>query len=91
MDPRSQYLVQALQGMAQPAQQQSPQGLSMGQMQQIAKNRASFEAQNPGQSYMMHGLGQMGQNVMNAPGNVMSGFQKLVQGLPGMGPQTPPY
>lgn len=98
MDDRSQYLAQALQGMSQPPPQQAPQGMSLQQMQDVAQKRKAFEAANPGQSYMAHGFQQMGQNIANAPGNLMqagqnlaalpgqaaSGFQKLVQGLPGL-------
>lgn len=86
----SPYLVQALQALSQPAQQ--PQsGLALPQMQKLAQQAQAWQAQNPGQSYMAHGLQSLGQNVMNAPGNAMNGLRNLVQGLPGMGPQTPPY
>ena len=101
--PQSQYLAQALQQMGQQPQPQAPQGLSLQQMQDIAQKRKVFEAANPGQSYMGHGIQQMGQNLMNAPGNLLqgaqnlaglpgqaaSGFQNLVKGLPGFGQPQP--
>jgi hypothetical protein len=74
---RSQYLVAALQNMGQPQAQPQPQGLSIGQMQGIAKQRSAFEAQNPGQNFMAHGIRQMGSNVMAAPGNVASNLAGL--------------
>lgn len=80
---QSQYLAQALQSMGAPAG--SPQGtpqMSLQQMQQIAQQKQAWEAANPGQSYMGHGLQQMGQNLMNAPGNVMGAIQNLGQ-VPG--------
>lgn len=89
-DQSSQYLVQALQQMqagAQP-QAQAPTGPSLQQMQAIHKDRQAFELANPGQSYMAHGVSQMGQNIMGAPQalmqapqNAMSGFAKLAQGF----------
>lgn len=93
MDDRNPYLVQALQQMQQGAPQaQQPQGMSLQQMQDIAQKRQAWEAANPGQSYMGHGLQQMGQNIMGAPGaiaaapgNAASSFGKLIQGLPGFG------
>lgn len=79
----SQYLAQALQQMsAQPAQPASPQGPSLAGMQKMAQDRAAWEAANPGQSYMAHGIGQMGQNIMGAPGRVLDSIQGLGQ-IPG--------
>jgi len=84
---RSQYLAQALQSMGQAPsmQMQTP---DLAAMQQTMDARKAFEAANPGQSYMAHGLQQMGQNVMAAPrnmmaapGNVMSGMSDLAQRL----------
>ncbi len=91
MADQSQYLAQALQQMqGQPAINQ-PQGMSLQQMQDVAKQKAAFEAANPGQSYMAHGLQQAGQNVMNAPGNAMTGLQQLAQRFGGGQGQMPPY
>lgn len=89
---RSQYLAAALQAMGQP-QQQAPQGgMSLQQMQDVTQKREAFEKANPGQSYAMHGLKQLGQNVLGAPGalaaapgNALSGLQNLAKGLPGLG------
>ncbi len=81
MADQSQYLVQALQQMqagGQP-QAQAPT-MTPQQMQQVMQQRQAFEAANPGQSYMAHGLQQMGQNVMQAPQNAMSGLARLAQG-----------
>lgn len=93
MDDRSPYLVQALQQMQQGAPQpQTSQGPSLQQMQDVVQKRQAWEAANPGQSYMQHGLQEMGQNIMGAPGaiaaapgNAASGFAKMIQGLPGFG------
>lgn len=99
MADQSPYLVQALQQMGQQPQGLTYQGPNLQQMQAIAQKKQAWEAANPGQSYMGHGLEQMGQNLMNAPGNLvqgaqnlaglpgqaMTGFQKMIQGLPGMG------
>lgn len=86
---QSPYLVQALQQMQQ-SQPAAPQGpsLSPQQMAQVVKQKQAWEAANPGQSYIAHGFQQMGQNIMGAPQNVMSGLGRLAQTLPGMGPKT---
>ena len=80
----SQYLVQALQQMGQqPAQPGSqPFALSLAQMQKMQQDKSAWEQANPGQSYMAHGLGQMGQNLAGAPGRVMDSLQGLGQ-IPG--------
>lgn len=85
---RSAYLAQALQSMGQP-QSPSSQGLSPQQMQHIADARKAFEAQNPGQSYMAHGLQQMGQDIMNAPQNAAQGLGRLAASLGIGGGATP--
>lgn len=96
---RSQYLVQALQQLQGAPTAQAPQGMSLQQMQDVAQKRQAWEAANPGQSYMGHGLQQMGQNIMGAPGAMMQGarnlgaipgqaaggLQNLIKGLPGFG------
>lgn len=89
MVDQSQYLAQALQELqagAQPQPTEQP-GMSLAQMQAMQKDRAAFELANPGQNYMAHGLQKMGQNVMQAPQNAISGFAKLAQSLPGMAPR----
>lgn len=87
----SQYLAQALQQMQGQPQAAQPQGMSLEQMQKIGQAKAAFEAANPGQSYMAHGIQQAGQNVMNAPGNAMTGLQNLAQRFGGGQGQMPPY
>lgn len=103
MADQSQYLAQALQSMGQQPQAPTYQGPNLQQMQAIAQKKQAWEAANPGQSYMGHGLEQMGQNLMNAPGNLvqgaqnfaalpgqaLNGFQKMIQGLPGYGKLGP--
>lgn len=97
----SQYLAQAIQGMqAPPAAAPAQPGMSLAQMQQMAQHKQAWEAANPGQSYAAHGIDQMGQNLMGAPGRVadaigavpgtaMSGLQALAQRFGGSGlPQT---
>lgn len=80
---QSPYLVQALQGMqAAPPAQAAPSGPSLAQMQQMQQQKQAWEAANPGQSYMAHGIGQMGQNLAGAPGRVMDAVQGLGQ-VPG--------
>lgn len=81
---QSQYLAQAIQSMSQPQGQPSTGGPSMSpqQMMQMQQQRQAWEAANPGQSYFAHGLGQMGQNLMGAPGRVADAFGSLGQ-LPG--------
>lgn len=106
MTDQSQYLAQVLQQMGQAAPQASGQvpGMSLAQMQKMQQDRATWEVANPGQSYAAHGLGQMGQNLMGAPGNVadaigglgelpkqaLSGLQALAARFGGTG-QAAPY
>lgn len=79
---RSQYLAQALQSMGSDASMQPQvQAPDLAQMQKVAEARKAFETANPGQSYMAHGVRQMGQNIMAAPGNAMSGLGDLAQRL----------
>lgn len=78
---RSQYLAQALQSLGQPAPAPPDPLISADQLAQIGKARKAYEAANPGQSYMAHGLQQAGQNLMAAPGNAMSGFANLARQL----------
>lgn len=101
----SPYLVQALQQMQGQQPAQTPPGLSLGQMQQIADKRKAFEAANPGQSYMGHGMMQLGQDVMNmpstlmqagrniaaVPGQIGSGFSNLLSKIPGLTAQPMQY
>lgn len=98
-DPTSQYLIQALQQGGQQPQGSTYQGPNLQQMQGMMQQKQAWEAQNPGQSYMGHGLQQLGQNLMNAPGKLvqgaqnlaglpgqaMGGLQNLMKGLPGLG------
>lgn len=100
MDNQSQYLAQAIQSMqAQPSAAPAQPGMSLQQMQQMGQQKQAWEAANPGQSYMAHGIDQMGQNIMGAPGRVagaignlgqvpgqaMSGLQALAQRFGGGG------
>lgn len=80
---RSAYLAQAIQAMQQgtPAPT-APQGLSPQQMAQAVQQRQAWEAANPGQSYMAHGLQQLGQNFQNAPSAILQGARNLGS-LPG--------
>jgi hypothetical protein len=78
---RSQYLVQALQSLGQPAAAPPDPLVSPQQLAQIGKDRKAFEAANPGQSYMAHGFQQMGRNVMAAPGNLMAAPGNAAHGL----------
>lgn len=82
-DQQSQYLAQAIQQMQgqAPAAPTSP-AMSLGDMQKMAQQKQAWEAANPGQSYMAHGLSQMGQNLMGAPGRIGDAVSGLAQ-LPG--------
>lgn len=79
---QSQYLVQALQNMAQQPQQAAPQGPSPQQMAQAVQQRKAWEAANPGQSYMGHSVQQIGQNIGNIPQNLANAGQNIA-GMPG--------
>lgn len=63
---RSQYLAQALAAMsAQPqAGMMQPDLGDTGQQSMAAQ---AWKAANPGQSYLLHGLQQAGQNIMDLP------------------------
>jgi len=83
MTDQSRYLAMALQQIgAQPAQGVAPQGPNVAGLQRMAQDRQAWEAANPGQSYMAHGIAQMGQNLANAPGRVADAFGSLGQ-VPG--------
>lgn len=76
---RSQYLAQALASMGSdpaPAQQAGPDLMAMQKQAEAAK---AWKAANPGQSYMAHGVNQMGQNLKAAPGNAMGGLFGLAK------------
>lgn len=73
---RSQYLAQALQSMsADPGVQTQPTVPAVTPEQ--VQTRKAWQAANPGQSYMANNLRQAGQNVMQAPGNVMANLSGL--------------
>lgn len=74
--PQSQYLVQALQAMGAGPQAQAPQ-VDLAGMQKAAKAREQWESGNPGQSYMMHNLGQAGDALMQAPQAAAQGLARL--------------
>lgn len=81
---QSKYLIQALQGMGQQPDIQSAAPPDLAAMQKAAAQRKTWEAANPGQSYAMNGLRQIGQNLASAPqqmaaapGNAMDGLQAL--------------
>lgn len=78
---RSQYLVSALQALGEPAAAPADPLVTPQQLAQIGKSRKAFEAANPGQSYMAHGMQQMGQNIMQAPQNAAHGFAQLARSL----------
>lgn len=64
----SQYLAQALQSLAAPAQASQP-GADLQAMAAAAGQRKDWEAANPGQSYGQH---------------LLSGGMGAIQGLPGV-------
>lgn len=78
---RSPYLAAALQALDQPPPKPREPLLTPQQLAQIAKDRKAFEAANPGQSYMAHGLKSAGQSLLDAPRNAVSGFAELARRL----------
>ncbi len=74
---RSQYLAQALQSMSADPGVQTGQAPDLAAMQKQMQARQAWEAQNPGQPHMTNGMRQMGQNLMQAPGNMMAGMAGL--------------
>lgn len=80
---RSQYLAQALEAMgSQPALSSAP-APDFAAMQKQAEAAKAWKAANPGQSYMAHGLGQMGQNLQAAPGRMAGGLFDLAKAVAG--------
>lgn len=85
---RSQYLVQALAGMAQQPQAQAAPGPDLAGMADAMKQRKSWEAQNPGQSYMRHGFEKGIESVQGLPGRLAGVPGQLAQ-VPGQLGQVP--
>lgn len=73
---QSKYLAQALQAMGAGPAAQSP-SIDLASMQKAAQEREQWATANPGQSYMMHNLGQAGDALMQAPGAAMQGLSRL--------------
>jgi hypothetical protein len=69
----------------------APSPVTAGGLAQLGKQAQAWQQANPGGNYLGHNLMQAGRNIMAIPGNVASGLQNLIQNVPGMGPQTPPY
>lgn len=60
---RSAILAQALQAMGAPAQSAASGAMDPAAMLRVKQQRAAFEAENPGKSYALNGLHQLGQAV----------------------------
>lgn len=80
----SPYLAQALSEMQQAPPAPAGPEIDPQAMMSALKQRKAWEVQNPGQSYAMNGLRQMGQNIKGipdafaaAPGNAMGGLMSL--------------
>lgn len=80
---RSPYLAQALQAMSAPPPA-SPAGPDLAAMQRMAQQRGAWEAANPGQNYLKHQIGQIGQGVMQAPGRIMAAPGNVGRALGGL-------
>lgn len=81
---RSPYLTQALQSMGQSAPMPAQTGMDPTALAGAIKKRKEWQTANPGQSYMKHSLGQIGQGLRAAPGNIMGAPKRLAEGVGGI-------
>lgn len=88
----SPYLAQALAQMKAQPDAQQPQGPDLMAMQKASQAKDAWQAQNPGQSYMGHTIGQIGQNLAGIPqrlGQIPGQLAALPSQIMGQG-QPPP-